>query len=181
MKHTVVIFLSLFIFVGCDSGASDEESMVEYMREGRAGDMKMLGDVTEKTHKNGSKFTDHPLQQFFVPHGTKALQYVGSFWHSCDEKHTAYTEERCDQAVDRGIRIGKSIGINLTKKDLVDPLYWQTFRTLDQDRITYFKENIRSASMARNGNGPSDFEIKDDEFKEKEEQMMQGMDEHYGL
>lgn len=180
MKNTISIIIAMSILIGCDSNKAEEESTVEYLRNARAGDMEMASLDTDNSNVSDSMLLDHPLKQFFVPHGTEALMYIGTFWNICDKSHQAYTEENCNQAVERGIRIGKSIGIDLKKQDLIDPKYWEQFRAVGQSRIKYFEEHINTASMAWNGGKPTEAQKMRDEFREKEQQMMQGMDENYG-
>jgi len=180
MKNILLIIATMVVLIGCDSNKAEKESTVDYLRNARAGDMKMLSVNTDNSDKTDSVLVDHPLKQFFMPHGTKALLYIGSFWNSCDTKHQAYTKESCHQAVERGIRIGQSIGIDLEKKDLVDPEYWEQFRVVDRSRIKYIQEHINTASSKRNNNGVTEYQVKQNEFKEKQQQMMQGMDENYG-
>ena len=72
-----------------------------------------------------SDMENHPLSRYFNGDGTEALRYIGRFWFVCDTEHQAYIKAKCDDAVERGVRIGKQVGIRLTRADLVNPDYWE--------------------------------------------------------
>lgn len=96
-----------------------------------------------------SDMENHPLSRYFNGDGTEVLRYIGRFWFVCDTEHQAYIKAKCDDAVERGVRIGKQVGIRLTRADLVNPDYWEMVNQVRQ------MENNQDSECTRNFDGPS--------------------------
>ena len=75
---------------------------------------------------------NHPLSRYFNGDGVEVLEYIGRFWFVCDPYHQAYNKAKCDAAVDRGIQIGRQVGIQLTRADLMNPEYWKMINVVQQ-------------------------------------------------
>jgi|GEM_PF-4621990 len=143
--------------------------------------MVLLCACNESETENYSKdFTNHPLSGYFVPHGTEALLYLGRFWNTCDKKHPGFSNEACDEAVERGIRIGKSVGIELVRNDLVNEKYWEKFREVAEESRVYREKNINGKSGARFNNKPSAYEVASEAFRAQQNELLKNMDEDYG-
>ena len=132
---------------------------LDKIQELRAADIEMADgtiaafpDLDEDTAKVPlpSDMENHPLARYFNGDGSEALNYIGRFWFVCDTEHQAYIKAKCDDAVERGVRIGKQVGIRLTRADLVNPAYWEMVNQQVRQM-----ENNQDRECRRNFDGPS--------------------------
>ena len=116
------------------------------------GTIAAFPDLDEDTAKVPlpSDMENHPLARYFNGDGSEALNYIGRFWFVCDTEHQAYIKAKCDDAVERGVRIGKQVGIRLTRADLVNPDYWEMVNQQVRQM-----ENNQDRECHRNFDGPS--------------------------
>ena len=103
------------------------------------------------------------------------MNYVGDFYNLCDRKHSAYTDEICDAATERGIRVGASIGIRLTRADLDNPDYWQMHLSLFEAKKRHQEEHFASL-----GHPPTlmDQTTYAKQFREQAAALMKDMDDN---
>ncbi|MEM9589310.1 MAG: hypothetical protein AAGA03_18665 [Planctomycetota bacterium] len=155
MRNTLTLIALLLSMTAC---GQSEPTGPDMETKGRAADAEMadgtlaaLPDLDESTANvpRPGGMANHPLSRYFNGDGSEALDYIGRFWFVCDPDHTAYIEEKCDEAVERGIRIGRQVGIQLTRGDLVDPDYWEVVTT----QVHEMKNNQRR-ECERNYDGP---------------------------
>ena len=131
MRNTLTLVALVLSMAAC---GQSEPSGPDMETKGRAADQEMadgtiaaipdIGESTANTPRPGG-MDNHPLSRYFNGDGEEALKYIGRFWFVCDKDHTAYIKSKCDDAVERGIRIGRQVGIQLRRADLVDPTYWE--------------------------------------------------------
>lgn len=140
----------------------------------------LFGCGESETENYSKEFTDHPLSMYFNPHGQKALMYFGNFRNLCDKTHNRYDDKVCDEAVERGIRIGKSVGIELERNDLVNEVFWAKTLEVGQEASAYEAKNISNESPARDSSGTSPLGRALEEFDRKSNEYMKNMDENYG-
>lgn len=171
------LVLPLIFLLGCDKENSNDDQMVEYMRNGRAADINMSRVSPSHQEKKSGSMSSHPLNIYFVPHGMKALRYIGEFWIYCDELHQAYTKDGCNKAVERGIRVGKSVGIDLERKDLVNENYWKKISELAREKVKYTTEETSKIESTPFSNKIFEWHK---EFELKELDLVKYMDENYG-
>ena len=181
MIRLLLCSLTLVLVAAC--GDPDQETKAEYDARARAADQQAadgtiarIPDGTESTASTPrpSDMADHPLARFFTPYGREPLNYIGKFWNKCDPEHTAYTEKTCDEAVARGIRVGASIGIRLTREDLVDPEYWAMHQSLKDLKLQHERDYYESLGRKPTGMDSKRYR---DEFRETVTKMMADMDD----
>ena len=181
MIRLLLCSLSLVWIAAC--GDPDQETKAEYDARARAADQEAadgtiarIPDGTETTvdPRPSGGLANHPLSRFFNAHGREPLKYIGKFWNKCDPEHTAYVERICDEAIERGIRVGKSIGIELTRADLVNREYWEFYSTINQLRIKHRQDYFDSLGRPPK---PTDTDTYNREFRETVTKMMADMDD----
>lgn len=151
MTRLLMLVTTLCLVTAC--GDSDKETDAEYQARARAADVAAadgtiarIPDGTEpiSIEPRPANLSNHPLSQFFNAYGFQPLKYIGRFWLLCDTNHTAYIEKNCGAAVERAIRVGKSIGIRLTRDDLLDPAYWEFISTMHLLRLKHRQDYMAS-------------------------------------
>ena len=168
MKHTITqlaAMLSLALpialllsMTACGQSDQSDPDMETKLRAAdinklRAADIEMADgtlaafpDLDEDTAKVPlpGDMENHPLARYFNGDGGEALDYIGRFWFVCDTEHQAYIKAKCDDAVERGVRIGKQVGIRLTRADLVNPEYWKMINVVHQMKLHQLDECKRT-------------------------------------
>ena len=136
--------------------AAEQELTPDKIAALRARDREMMDgtiaafpdiDSTERTAVPAG-MENHPLSRYFTGDGYPLLDYMGDFWIVCDTQHRAYIKQKCDDAVQRGIRIGRQVGIKLRRRDLVNPGYWKMINVTKRMRLE------DSLECRRNYDGP---------------------------
>lgn len=140
----------------------------------------LFGCGESETENYSKEFTDHPLSMYFNPHGHKALMYFGNFRNICDKTHNRYDDKACDEAVERGIRIGKSVGIDLERNDLVNEVFWAKTQEVGNERADYYQKHVTSHGNAKDSLGEDLYWKASAEFEKKSNEYMKNMDENYG-
>lgn len=155
MRNTLMLIGLVLSMTAC---GQSEPSGPDMETKGRAADAEMadgtiaaIGDIDENNANvpRPGGLDNHPLSRYFNGDGGEALDYIGRFWFVCDENHTAYIEEKCDDAVERGIRIGRQVGLNLSRADLVNPEYWEMRNTVQQMKAQEANECRRASDSPR--------------------------------
>ena len=171
MRNTLTLIALLLLVSACGQSepgrsdtkskdrAAEQELTPDKIAALRARDREMMDgtiaafpDLDEDTAKVPlpSDMENHPLARYFNGDGSEALNYIGRFWFVCDTEHQAYIKAKCDDAVERGVRIGKQVGIRLTRADLVNPDYWEMVNQQVRQM-----ENNQDRECRRNFDGPS--------------------------
>ena len=180
MNRFLLCLVSVLFVAACSDDKTETDA--EYEARLRAQDQELsdgtIGTIPDGTQpvsiepRLATNMANHPLARFFIPQGYEPLGYIGDFANLCDREHSAYTEDTCDEAIERGIRVGASIGIKLTREDLDNPDYWAMRSSLwdarKKHKADYFASLGRPPNLA-------DRATYDREFREQVNALMQNM------
>ena len=160
MKQTITklaamlsLALLIALLLSMTAHGQSDQSGPDMETKRRAADIEMADgtiaafpDLDEDTAKVAipGDMENHPLARYFNGDGREVLRYIGRFWFICDPEHRAYIKAKCDEAVERGIRIGRQVGIRLTRADLVNPEYWEMINVVGQMESEASRECRRS-------------------------------------
>ena len=130
-------------------GTRAEFPDLDEIQELRAADVEMadgtLAAFPDLLDEIPGDMENHPLARYFNGDGIEALRYIGRFWSVCDPERKAYIKAKCDDAVDRGIQIGRQVGIQLTRADLVNPEYWEIIDVVNRMKAYQMRECTRNS------------------------------------
>ena len=143
----IALLLSMTACGQSDQSGPDMETKLRAadieMADGTLAAFPDLGEGTAKVPLPDD-MENHPLARYFNGDGGEALQYIGRFWFVCDPEHRAYIKAKCDEAVERGIRISRQVGIRLTRADLVNPEYWKMINVVHRMKLHQLGECQRT-------------------------------------